>query len=133
MTMMNRRDRIGAAQRMAERQERERAAPRLKEEIPTLVTLRLEIAERRPDGTDSMIHTRHIVVERAPALFQVPCGEKDCADGGHDLTREIMYGLRRKSTEFTGKDVCYGRRHANDCKREMTFTAIATYTEPVED
>jgi GTPase Era involved in 16S rRNA processing len=127
MTMMNRRDRQGAAERMAERQQRERAAPRLKEEVPSIVGLRIEIEERRSDGTDTMKHTRLIVVDRAAALFQVPCGEKDCTDGGHDLTREIMYALRKKLTQFDGKDVCYGRRHANECRRELSYSAEAAF------
>ena len=76
-----------AAERYAERRRREEEAPRLLTAIPTLESLRLEIEERRAGGSLSeAAHVRRIVVERAPALFVLPCHDAACKGGGHDVT-----------------------------------------------
>src|SRR6201995_5963313 len=80
-----------AAERAQARRELENSAPRPATEVPTLLTLKLDLEEhegtsRRPEQN----HIRHIVVASAPALFMVPCGDSRCKDGGHDITREVM-------------------------------------------
>src|SRR5262245_36083864 len=96
VTMANLRRNTEAAQRAAARKQREDDAPRLLTEVPNLESLRLEIDVRRETGTLSGgTHIRRVVVENAPALFFVPCADRDCNDGGHDLTREIMTALRK--------------------------------------
>ncbi|RLB45180.1 MAG: hypothetical protein DRI90_28735 [Deltaproteobacteria bacterium] len=85
--MMNRRGQREAASRFEERRSRENDAPRLRDRIPQLQSLRLELSEYRQGGTSPMgRHTRHIVVERAPALFIIPCGDHNCDDGGYNRT-----------------------------------------------
>src|SRR6266849_2479094 len=81
VAMMNRRNSV-AAQRFAERRRREEDAPRLCDQVPNLVSLKLEIEER--SGVTGVKHIRRVVVDRAPALFLVPCGDSKCADGEHD-------------------------------------------------
>src|ERR1700691_4968117 len=90
-----------ASERFAERRRREDEAPRLRDEIPSLRTMRLEVEEHR--ATSAVAETRHVrivIVDRAPALFVLPCGDPDCRDGGHDVTSEIMDRLRHGATEF---------------------------------
>ena len=119
-----------AALRATERRKREDDAPRLKEEVPHLEKLKLEIEEHRGDGAISGTrYTRHIVVDHAPALFEIPCGESDCEDGGHDLTPEIMRALRSSSREFSGDDACNGRLGSGYCRRVLVYQAIAEYRD----
>jgi hypothetical protein len=120
-----------AAQRFADRRQRENDAPRLCTEVPRLLALRLEIDERRDGsivGGDAK-HIRRVVVESAPALFVMTCGDLHCKDGGYDVTHAIMRGLHSGSTHFEGEDSCSGTIGSANCSRVLRFTAHATYRE----
>ena len=119
-----------AVSRARERREREDAAPRLRDRVAKLATLSLEIDDHA--GAAMMAKTRyvrHVVVERAPALFQIPCSEPSCEAGGHDLTREVMQALLAGEREFTGEDVCFGWRGGEQCERVLHFVGHATYSD----
>jgi hypothetical protein len=119
---------LGAG-RFRERREREDAAPRLQSQVARLATLSIEIDDHL--GTTEMAVTRyvrHVVVQRAPALFQIPCSEAGCEDGGHDVTREVMHALRAGEAVFSGEDVCFGWRGNDRCDRVMHFVGRATYS-----
>ena len=91
-----------AALRAADRRRREDDAPRLHDAVPALDSLRLEIEERRGGGVlAGGTHIRRIMVEHAPALFDLPCGDRTCKDGGHDLTR--VADPTARLGEITGK------------------------------
>jgi hypothetical protein len=131
---MNRQRQSEAAERTLERRRRENAAPRLQAAVTRIASLRLDIEEYRSDADKPQVkYTRHIVVERAPALFVLGCSDSDCADGGHDVTSAIMHALRAGSTDFTGEDRCYGRRYGKSCGARLTFHATATYGAPAEE
>jgi len=118
----------GAAARFAERRRLEDEAPRLREIAPTLVGLRMDFREGRDDATSADVsHTRRVMVAVAPALFLLPCGNAACRDGGHDLTHDIVRGLRDKKTEILGQDTCYGQTGTAECGRILRFTAHAEY------
>ena len=120
---------LEAANRFRERREREDAAPRLRDRVARLLTLSLEIDDHF--GAIMMAKTRyvrHVVVERAPALFQIPCSEPSCEDGGHDVTREVMQALLAGEPEFSGEDVCFGYRGGENCERVLHFAGHATYS-----
>ena len=115
-------------ERRVQRQEREGAAGRLLAAVPALATLDLSIHETRPDGCLGDNHyIRRIVVEHAPALFEIPCSYPDCEDGGYDLTREVLHALARGLPRFEGDRTCRGRCRAVDCTRVLRFVATATY------
>jgi hypothetical protein len=117
-----------AAQRASERRRREDEAQRLKAEVPRLETLRLEIEERRMGGVVAEAsHIKRVVVETAPALFVLPCLDRECKDGGHDVTDAILRSLRSGATRFEGDHVCGGRLGAADCGRLLRYVGIATY------
>ena len=117
-----------AALRFEERQRRDKDAPRLHHEHPELRTLRLELAEyRQGESATSRRHIRHIVVERAAALFIFPCSTPDC-DGEHDFTHELSHKLRVKAEQFEGKRECRGLRHGIPCDHGMSYQAYASYT-----
>lgn len=128
--MMKRRD-SEAAQRFAERRQREDEAPRLLKLIPNLTELKLELQEKRNLGElTEASHTRRIVVGRAPALFVLPCLDSSCRDGGHDLTHAILRGLRGGETRFIGSDVCHGvlgSLGTAECGRVLNYVVEATY------
>ncbi len=117
-----------AAQRYEARRQREDESPRLIKEVPSLESLKLEIEERRPSAQNpETTYIRRIVVESAPALFALVCGERDCEDGGHDITYPVMASLRRGSTKFEGEDVCHGSVRTTTCGRILRYMATATY------
>jgi hypothetical protein len=127
--MQNFRRQSATAQRFAERRQREDSAPRLSSEVPALLSLCLEIEECSDATTVSRPkHLRRIVVERAPALFLVPCGDPRCTDGGHDVTNAIMSALLRRQTTFRGEDKCNGYLGSSPCTRILRYDATAQYS-----
>jgi hypothetical protein len=117
-----------AHQRFAERRKREDEARRLRDEIPRLRTLKLEVEEHRRETTIAETkHVRHIIVDRAPALFELPCNDPSCREGGHDLTDAVTQRLRGQATEFVVEDVCMGDVRGAPCGRVVRVVATATY------
>ena len=125
---MNFRRGRAAAERTLERRRREDEAARLAAVCPDLESLRLEVSERRGEiGIAEASHIRRVVVEHAPALFLIPCGESSCREGGHDITRAVLRGLEQKQTKYEGEDPCSGQTGTAPCARTLVFTAYATY------
>jgi len=127
--MMNGRGRhTEVALRAAERRRKEDEAPRLANRVPLLESLKLEIEERRPGAISSDVqHVKRVVVDSAPALFEITCCDRSCKDGGHDVTRAIMSELERGSTAFEGEDTCHGALGGATCSRVLRYKAVATY------
>jgi hypothetical protein len=123
--MRSRRD-SPTAIRFAERRKREDDAPRLRVEVPNLVSLQLDINDRSAVGEGST-HTRRVVIDHAPALFLWPCGDPQCANGEHDLTTTVMRSLRAEETSFHGEDPCTGSVGSNACSRVLQLEAAAAY------
>jgi hypothetical protein len=114
--------------RFAERRRREDEARRLHDEVPNLRTLKLEVEEHRREATIAETrHVRHIVVDRAPALFELPCNDPACRDGGHDLTDVMAQRLRAQATDFVLEDVCMGDVRGAPCGRVVRVLVTATY------
>jgi hypothetical protein len=130
--MMNFRKNSPQALRFADRRKREDEAPRLHTEIPELLSLELDI-EDRAGAAEGSGHRRRIVVEHAPALFVLPCGDPRCLDGGHDLTSVIMRALRSHTATFHGEDACNGTIGPSPCPRVVKFDAIASYRPAVAE
>jgi hypothetical protein len=117
-----------ASQRFSERRKREDEAPRLLAEIPQLESLKLEIGETSGGApVAEPAYVRRIVVQNAPALFFVACGDSRCKDGGHDITHEVLRQLRTRGTSFRGEDSCAGSVGSSPCGRTLRWTATATY------
>jgi hypothetical protein len=70
---------------------------------------------------------RKIVIERAPALFLVPCGDLRCMGEEHDLTSAVMRALHSGQTSFRGEDECRGSVGPAACGRVLRFEASAAY------
>jgi hypothetical protein len=115
-------------ERFAERRRREEEAPRLIATVPTLESLRLEVEERRAGGSMAeTAHVRRVIVERAPALFVLPCHDSACKEGGHDITNDVLRALRARSERFTGEHACIGSVGSAECHRVIHYVGIATY------
>jgi hypothetical protein len=129
MSMIGRKQfQIERAERRAQRDEREMAAGKLSERVPDLTSLAIAIHETRPSGCVADTHyIRRVVLESAPALFELTCSERDCEDGGHDLTREVLSALVAGRVQFQGEQVCRGRCGPVDCGRALRYIATATY------
>lgn len=111
----------------AEHRRREDAAPRLRDEVARLLSLRLSFDDIREKGRMLVAsYARPIVVASAPAHFEVRCMEPRCS-GRHDLTRSVMPALRRLEACFSGSSDCDGMVGDEPCDRVLAYTCEATY------
>lgn len=126
---MNRRRNAERDERTLQRHEREDAAGKLLRKVPDLLSLSLAVHESRPEaGTGASNYIRRIVVEHAPALFEMPCSNAYCKDGGYDVTREVLDALMSHKTHFEGDGACRGSSGTNgDCARILRYVGTATY------
>jgi hypothetical protein len=115
------------AERYAERKQREDEAPRLSTQVAELVSLRLDIVDQPSGGGPQIKYARKIVIENAPALFLLPCGDPRCTDSGHDITHAVMRALHNHETEFKGDDPCTGTLGLGTCNRILHFKGEAEY------
>jgi hypothetical protein len=112
------------------RVQREDAAGKLLARAPDLASLSISIRESRPEGCVSDTqYTRRVVLEHAPALFEVPCAYPECEDGGYDVTREVLLSLAAHLTSFAGEQACRGRCGSLECTRVLHYAGTATYRE----
>ena len=117
-----------AARKAAERRVREDAAKRLADIVPDLERLCIRVEEWHEGANEAHVkHTRHVVVQRAPAVFDLPCCDRHC-DGGHDVTKSVLNALTERRTRFDGRHRCGGTSKEGDCQYELTFTAEAAYS-----
>src|SRR5450631_1107909 len=67
-------DQLDRLERRAQRDLREKAAGKLAAKVPELASLSITMHETRPAGcVGDTRYIRRIVIESAPALFEVPC------------------------------------------------------------
>jgi len=126
--MMKSRRNTEAVARFQERLQREHDAVRLRDRVPKLATLRLDIAESHGSTNASPKYSRIIMVETSPALFALGCADPSCRDGGHDLTAHILRGLLEGKSRFEVNQQCYGNVGSTDCGRQMHVEVTATYS-----
>ena len=111
-----------------DRWKREDDAPRLRQEVPKLESLRMNLEEfsggHRVVGTSRI---QHVVVAQASTRFEIACGDSKCEDGGHDLTREALSQLRASREAFGGSSVCNGRVGERACERTLEYSFLAKY------
>ncbi len=128
MNFATRRKQTELTERRDLRHQREDAAGKLHERAPDLASLDLRIHEARPNGcVNDTQYIRRIVVEHAPALFEVPCSFAECRDGGYDVTREVLSAVAARKTQFEGDQACRGTCGPVDCGRVLHYKATATY------
>ena len=123
-------NRKGLRNDRTERWKREDAAPRLAGEIPALQSLSLTLKDvREENGIPGKERTQHVIVERAAALFEIPCAELKCVDGGYDITSDVMNALRRRRDTFEGSTQCRGTVGQGACRCTLFFVARAVYRQ----
>lgn len=117
-----------ASERHAERRRREDEAPRLIATVPNLLSLKLQLQESKGDVSVAETgHIRHVVVAHAPLLFEMPCRDNACKDGGHDITSAIARALKNGEKQFEGEHSCTGYVGDGPCQRVLRYVATATY------
>lgn len=117
-----------ADERAAERRRREDSAPRLIEQVPNLESVRLELREHRAGVfLPESVHVRPIPVMHAPALFDLPCLDTGCKDGGHDLTESFIRAFQAGTAHLTGEHACRGQTGGAECQRVLNYVVTATY------
>jgi len=117
-----------AQQRFADRRKREDDSPRLSEELPNLAALKLTVEERRATAVVAESkYVRHVIVDRAPALFDIPCGDPSCSGGGHDVTQQLMRQLRSAAVEVMVEHECNGGVGTAHCGRILRVIGAPTY------
>jgi hypothetical protein len=133
MNYATRRKQIEREERKALRTQREDVAGKLLQKVPDLASLSITIHEGRPNGcANENQYIRRVVVEHAPALFEVPCSFAGCNDGGYDVTREVLFALASHKARFEGEHTCGGRNGTGDCGRILRYVATATYRKSGE-
>jgi hypothetical protein len=126
--MMYHRKNLERKERRTLRMAREDAADKLLLRAPDLADLHLKIDETQRGGNvGDRRYIRRVVLSQAPALFEVPCSDPQCENGGYDMTQEILSALASRRTLFEGRQSCAGRCGANDCGRVFHYVATATY------
>lgn len=126
------RRRAGATGRAAERRQREREASLLRDEVPALVGLSIEVKEGGQGlGMPDLTYIRRFALETAPALFLLACGEPLCEGGGHDISAGVMEALRAGRAVLRGETRCHGLVGAEACTRNVRFIMTATFEDPL--
>lgn len=111
----------------AEHRRKEDAAPRLRDEVPRLQSLKITFADVRDAGrTLALPYARPVIVATAPAHFQIRCMEPTC-DGQHDLTSKILQAVRQSSVKFAGQSSCQGMVGDVPCDRILSYECEAAY------
>jgi hypothetical protein len=115
-------------ERRDQREQREDAAGKLLQKVPDLGSLSIDVTELRPDGCIGNTHyIRRIIVDHAPALFEIPCSFPKCEQGGYDLTSEVLGALAAHETRFEGQLACRGYGETFSCSRVLRYVGTATY------
>jgi len=110
-----------------EQRRREDAAPRLRDEVTRLRSLRIRLDDVRGEGrVVAASYVRPIVIASAPAHFELRCLEPRC-DGRHDLTRPMLRALHESQVAFSGQSECSGMVGTVPCDRLLAYTCEATY------
>lgn len=126
-TMMMRRRDQAMTEAVTEQRRREDAAPRLRDVIQELQSLRFHLEDVRDEGRmKATPYVRPIVVATAPAHFEIRCMEPRC-DGRHDITHWVMHALRHLEVSFTGQSDCGGMVGDVPCDRTLGYAGEATY------
>lgn len=73
------------------------------------------------------VHVKRVPVAHAAALFELPCLDPTCKEGGHDVTAAILRQLQGGATSFEGEDQCLGKSGTAECQRVLCYVATATY------
>ena len=118
------------------RQQEMLAAGHFKERFPELNELVVEYRKYTDAGPHCPTSSgKWVFGPDSTALVRDRCDQRECVDGGFNLTDEIMQMLRSRKLERKGKLTCMGwqdeeRIGKYHCLYQLEYTAKATYNEP---
>lgn len=128
--MMRRGRDLDAKRRMLERWRKQDESKRLRDCVPDVRELSIAVEERAPDDVlGTVSHVRRVPVDSAPALFEIPCSNRDCLGGIFDLTAPVLAELRAGKTRFDGTCRCSGEVDGAPCPHEARYVGVARYEQ----
>ncbi|HXV06610.1 MAG TPA: hypothetical protein VD791_01150, partial [Burkholderiales bacterium] len=111
------------------------ASRSLREELPRVERLVLQMTFVDPRGAAQHSPQMHTFSRGAKAFFAIPCPCSLCLDGGFDLGPAVKRMLAEGSEESTGRLLCPGwqnpeRTEKDRCRIEMRYRLSASYRPP---
>lgn len=95
--------------------------------MPRLAALKIAFSEGERDSATTVEYVRRVVVERAPALFELRCTNPACKEGMHDLTDIVVSALRQGRERLEGQDPCLGALLNGTCGWVLQYVMTAEY------
>jgi len=127
MPFLRRKQDLGRLESRTEARRREDAAPRLRDVVPGLRSLRFHFQDRRQGEQATLLsYTKHVMVNTGPALFVVRCPEPRCS-GQHDLTAIILGHLEKAQPRYEGESRCQGLVDDSACVRVLFYVSQAEF------
>lgn len=107
----------------------------LRDELPRIERLVLQMTFVDPRGAAQHSPQMHTFSPGAKAFFAVPCPCSLCLDGGFDLRPAVARMLAEGAEDSTGRMTCPGwqspgRGEKDRCRIEMRYRLSACYRPP---
>ncbi|MDQ2816940.1 MAG: hypothetical protein M3T49_01845 [Candidatus Eremiobacteraeota bacterium] len=82
--------------------------------------------------SDGVVNSQYVRGPQFSADFSFDCCNKDCVDGGHDITGQIADAIQGRKATVSGRHVCEGweneeRVGTTRCHRHLKYTARISY------
>ncbi len=122
-------------ERRRKRRMRDAAAERIETAFPDVSEIFLEVGltnESDPNFDRQLVRNQYVRGPRYSADFSFDCCNKDCVDGGHDITAELLRAINAKRTTVSGENVCQGWQceqciGSTRCLCRLKYTARISY------
>ena len=110
-------------------------AGKLKDRCPALKEIKIDYQKYTDAGPhDPSSSGSRLFCPDSIALIRDPCDQRECVNGGFDLTEEMLDMVRSRQSERSGKKTCQGWQDEErigqfHCLHEFEYTAKAVYSE----
>jgi hypothetical protein len=106
----------------------------MREELPIVAELVLELRFRDPHGIAKHSAQTHSFAPGAKAFFAIACPSSSCLDGGYDLSGDVARLLAQRGNEASGSMNCLGwqstgHAHKDRCMLEMSYRITVRYSD----
>ncbi len=100
------------------------ATPRLAELHPRTEEISAELSFKLADGKKTPPH-RRLFMPDMQAYFDMQCPDRNCSNGGFDLTAAVAKAVRDKTHETAGVLLCAGSRERETCGIQLDYQITA--------
>jgi hypothetical protein len=101
------------------------ATPTLSKRHPKVAEIGVSLQFTMPDGKPHSSPHRRLFMPDMQAFFEVQCPDRDCSDGGFDLSTAVDTAVRSKSHESSGRLECTGKRSRQSCGIALDYVVAA--------